>query len=215
LACRFRSRRRTRDGSSDDARIPRSGIAAGCDRRWGPILRGVARSPDSALGQSPGRRVGAVLCAALGLIGAAAADPLAFTSMSGAPVTLALEEEERALIVHFWATWCPTCIAELGELDAAARRCRSRPVRVVTVNVGEDSDQISDYTAKIGLRLPVLRDPKGEVWRELSGVGLPINLIWTRDARSVEVGPRDTDQWIETFRTLGCDAGEAPSGDPG
>jgi len=144
------------------------------------------------------------LCAALGLIGASRS-PLVFTSVSGDPVELALDDGERALVVHFWATWCPTCVEELGVLDSVAQSCQHGVVRVVTVNVGEEAAQVKAFTRELGLRLPVLRDPRGEMWRELSGVGLPINLIWTHDERRIDIGPHDASAWAETLRSLGCE----------
>ncbi len=147
------------------------------------------------------------VCAALGLVGAAGA-PLVFTSMAGDSVTLALEEGELALVVHFWATWCPSCIEEFGVLDAAAQSCQDGAVRVVSVNVGEDAERIAETKSAIGLRLLVLRDPRGAVWRNLSGVGLPLNLIWTREERRVDIGPHSAEAWAETFRSLGCEKSE-------
>jgi hypothetical protein len=78
-------------------------------------------------------------------------------------------------------------------------------VRVVTVNVGEEAAQINAFTSELGLRLPVLRDARGKVWRELSGVGLPVNLIWTRDERRIDIGPHDAAAWAETLGSLGCE----------
>ena len=144
------------------------------------------------------------VCVALGLI-AASPSTLTFTTISGAPVELALEDGEHALIVHFWATWCPTCVEELGVLDSVAQSCQDGVVRVVAVNVGEDAEQINAFTSELGLRLPVLRDPRGKMWRELSGVGLPVNLIWTRDERRIDIGPHDAAAWAGTLRSLGCE----------
>jgi thiol-disulfide isomerase/thioredoxin len=142
------------------------------------------------------------LCAVAGLL-CAADSPLVLASMAGDSVTLALEDDELALVVHFWATWCPSCMEELGVLERAVSTCEGA-VRVVSVNVGEDVETIAAYQRELGFRLPVLRDPRGAVWRDLSGAGLPINLTWTRQQRQVDVGPRSAAGWAETLHSLGC-----------
>ncbi|MBW2446762.1 MAG: TlpA family protein disulfide reductase [Deltaproteobacteria bacterium] len=124
--------------------------------------------------------------------------------LDGEPVALERGESERALLVHFWATWCPQCIEELPVLAEAAHRCTGQGVRIVTVNVGEKRERIESFLAQAGLALPVLRDPRGTSWRRLGAAGLPTNLTWTLNARRVEVGPRNPSTWNETLRSLGC-----------
>ncbi len=146
-----------------------------------------------------------LLASALLILAAeAAAQPLQLESLDGEPVTLGLREAEKALVVHFWATWCPECVEELPVLAAALHRCAAGPVRIVTVNVGESRDAIVRYLERQGLQLPVLRDPRGRVWRSLGGLGLPTNLAWTPAERRIDVGPRDAPAWDEAFTGLGC-----------
>jgi len=121
---------------------------------------------------------------------------------AGERVTVSLGGEERALVVHFWATWCPECQEELPGLERAARACAGG-VRVVAVNVGEPSDVAQRFLERIGSRLGLLRDPEGRVWRELAR-GLPANLIWTRTQRRVEVGPHVPEEWQRLLWDLGC-----------
>lgn len=144
------------------------------------------------------------MIAAAACLGAAAA-PLALVSLDGEPVQLRPDSGAPALLVHFWATWCPSCIEELGVLDAAARSCTRARIRIVAVNVGESPEVVRDYLADHDLGLEVLRDPEGAVWRRLSGAGLPANATWSGGSRSVEVGPRSAAQWRERLSDLGCE----------
>jgi len=139
------------------------------------------------------------------LTGSAAPRPLALVDLAGAPVELALAPGERALVVHFWATWCPDCVRELPELERAAARCVGRGVRFVAVNVGETPAEIERYRREHAVALPVLRDPKGDAWRSVARA-LPANLVWTPEERRVEIGPHDEEGWV---RALGCEDGGA------
>jgi peroxiredoxin len=134
--------------------------------------------------------------------------PLSLVTFEGERVELALEAGERALVVHFWAAWCPECAEELPVLERALRACEGAPVRVVMVNVAESPRTIASFREAHGLALPVLRDPDGEVWRRFAR-GLPANLTWTPEARRAELGPRDEAAWKRALAELGC-GGAAP-----
>jgi thiol-disulfide isomerase/thioredoxin len=127
---------------------------------------------------------------------------------AGERVTLALGEGESALVVHFWASWCPECGEELPWLERTASGCAG-DVRVVAVNVGEPADVARRFLERHGSALPLFRDPDGRVWRRLAR-GLPANLIWTRASRRVEVGPKDPSEWGSLLSSLGCRSMETP-----
>jgi len=144
---------------------------------------------------------------------AAGGGPLAFETLAGEPTNVSLATEDRALLVHFWATWCPECVDELPLLAAATPRCAARGVRIVTVSVGESREAVVDYLAAHALALEPLRDPKGRAWRAIGGVGLPTNFTWTRDERRIEAGPRDAAGWRVALAELGCRSDADGAGD--
>ena len=129
--------------------------------------------------------------------------PLALEELDGRPAELSLGPGEAALVVHFWATWCASCVEELGVLDSAARACGGG-IRVVAVNVAEEVEKIRGFLAVHDLGLRQLRDANGDVWRGVSSRGLPVNLIWTAAGRRVESGPRDAKAWRKILDELGC-----------
>ena len=141
---------------------------------------------------------------------AAAADPLALVDLAGQPVALA-PAPGGALVVHFWATWCPSCLQELGDLERAAGACRGGAVEVVAVDVGEKAGEITEFLSKRPLALRVLIDPRARAWRESGGREMPANLIWTPERRTWALGPSTEAQWRDRLAALGCSAtGAAP-----
>jgi thiol-disulfide isomerase/thioredoxin len=149
------------------------------------------------------RGVGSLLALALLLLGAGPPAPLEVEGPGGDRVALA-PRENRALLVHFWATWCPNCVEEVPELLRAAAGCAGA-VDVALVDVGEEWDDVRRFAAEHAIAAPMLRDPDGEVWRERAGGwGLPANLLWTGDTQRSEVGSKSPAQWRETLARLGC-----------
>jgi thiol-disulfide isomerase/thioredoxin len=153
--------------------------------------------------------IGAGWLAVAGAEPGAAEAPLEVTRADGSRAELSLPPGDAALIVHFWASWCPECVRELPGLERAAERC-SGVLTVAAVNVGESEDDAEEFRARHGLRLPLLRDPDGALWRRFAR-GLPANLIWTRaGGREVLTGPQSPSQWEQRLSALGCDATNAP-----
>jgi len=144
----------------------------------------------------------AALLALVTLAANAGEAPLEALDADGERVELALDARGSALIVHFWASWCPECAEELPELESVAQRCGDS-VRVAAVNVGESVAAAESFRARHRLRLPLLRDPHGRLFRRFAR-GLPANLIWTRDERRVLTGPFRRQEWESRLAELGC-----------
>jgi len=70
-------------------------------------------------------------------------------------------QEGKPLVIHFWATWCPTCKLEAGNI---ARVSQDYEVLTIAVNSGEDSE-IETYLKERGLTFKVLNDKEGK-WAE-------------------------------------------------
>jgi thiol-disulfide isomerase/thioredoxin len=135
----------------------------------------------------------------------AAEAPLEVLRADGTRTELALPDGGSAgLIVHFWASWCPECVRELPGLERAAERCMG-VLSIAAVNVGESLAAAESFRTEHGLRLPLLRDPNGELWRRFAR-GLPANLIWTRAGRQVLTGPASPAEWERRLSELGCGA---------
>ena len=128
---------------------------------------------------------------------------LTFVDARGAPVEIrTVPQADRALLLHFWASWCPDCVEDLAHLDDAASGCEH--VRIVAVNAGEGQAEVDAFLARHPLRIDVLRDPGGEVWRRLDGRGLPANVFWSARGRGADLGPKTRAQWNERLAALGC-----------
>ena len=144
-------------------------------------------------------------CAAgLALLAASAPEPLSLQTPDGAAVEVARQPDE-ALVVHFWASWCPDCAGELPVLDREARACGpASHVRVVAVNAGESAEQARSFLAEHGVSLPLLLDAGGRAWRRAGLRGVPSNLVWTRDGVQRSEGPWNAERWRDQLAALGC-----------
>jgi len=150
----------------------------------------------------------ALLVASLALA-AAGDEPLRFVDLEGGPLELSPPAEGESLVLHYWATWCPTCGPELAALATSARACEGTGVRVLAVDVGESAEVVRRFLAERSLALSVALDPGGRAWRRAGGRELPANLVWTTRERQVSFGPSDEATWRARLAALGC-RGAAP-----
>ncbi len=67
------------------------------------------------------------------------------------------------MVVNFWATWCPPCVAEMPSLERLHRSLSPEGLSVVTVSIDEDEGDLRRFVAEHALTLPVLKDPGGRV----------------------------------------------------
>ena len=80
----------------------------------------------------------------------------------------------KPLLIHFWATWCPTCKAEADNIQRL-----SKYYNVVTfaVNSGSDAD-LQRYMKERGFDYDVINDREGK-WAKLFRVqGYPTSFIY-------------------------------------
>lgn len=78
--------------------------------------------------------------------------------------TATLGPGERAQLVVFWATWCPVCRTESGNIESVAQ---DWPVISVAMQSG-DREEVAKYLADKQLKVPAIEDDDGDIsitWR--------------------------------------------------
>jgi thiol-disulfide isomerase/thioredoxin len=118
-----------------------------------------------------------------------AAPPIVLASLDGDTVSLT-GLGRHPVILKFWASWCPTCRAEMNQLLTAQQMAPS--IRVLAVNADEPAERVRRYLAKEQLTLPfkLLMDPNSKVSRRYRILGLPTTIFLDEDGivRTVHAG---------------------------
>lgn len=111
-----------------------------------------------------------------------AAPPLQALDMQGQTWTLE-RLRGRAVLLNFWATWCPPCRAEMPSLQQLAEIYGPEQLKVLAINVGEGPRRIAQYLQSSGLELTVLLDPKSEISRAWGASVLPTTILIDAEGR--------------------------------
>ena len=117
--------------------------------------------------------------------------------LSGQPVEFA-DLRGKAVVLNFWATWCPPCRREMPMLDAMNSSYADKGAVIVGVDVGESAEVAGSYTEQVGVTYPIwVGGPAGEGYdstealhRQFGGVGLPTTIFIDPDGiiRGFQVG---------------------------
>lgn len=84
-----------------------------------------------------------------------------FTTLEGKRIELS-ELKGRMVLVNFWATSCPGCIAEMPRLIDSYRQYQAKGFEIVAVAMSYDSpSHVVSYVKKNGLPFPVALDSDG------------------------------------------------------
>jgi thiol-disulfide isomerase/thioredoxin len=72
----------------------------------------------------------------------------------------------RAVLLNFWATWCPPCRAEMPTLQQVADVYGPDKLLVLAINFKEPAERALKFVKSTGLTLPVLLDTDGRMARQ-------------------------------------------------
>ena len=100
------------------------------------------------------------------------------------------EWDGDAMIVNFWATWCPPCRREIPLLIEMRARAEAAGITIVGIAI-DDADAVGRYAEDTGFNYPVLVGEQ-EAIDAAEGfgadvVGLPLTVMTGRDGRVVEL----------------------------
>ena len=116
----------------------------------------------------------------------------------GKPVQLSRVLGERAVLLNFWATWCPPCREEMPTMERAYRDYKARGLEILAVSMDAGSEaavaaKVNEFMAELKLTFPAVLDPKGDVVRAYRLRGLPTTFLIDRKGvvRAAEIGFRD------------------------
>ena len=83
----------------------------------------------------------------------------------------------KAVLVNFWATWCPYCVKEMPDLIALYGKTGGKDFEIISVDIQENPETVKAFMAKNGIKHTVVIDPSGETAQAYRVVGIPTNVL--------------------------------------
>jgi thiol-disulfide isomerase/thioredoxin len=96
------------------------------------------------------------------------------------------DKKNSPTIIHFWATWCPTCKLEAPNIEALKNSCN---VITIAVNSGTD-EEIKSFMSERNLSYRVINDSDGLLAKKFGVEVFPTTFIYDANdtLRFSEVG---------------------------
>ena len=109
-----------------------------------------------------------------------------FQDKMGQPVSLD-SFKGKVVVLNFWATWCPPCIAEMPALDHLQSEMGGADFTVVAVSTDREGIKKSaPFYRRAGIKnLTLYNDTRGNLLGAFQGKSLPITIVLDREGRVV------------------------------
>jgi thiol-disulfide isomerase/thioredoxin len=110
----------------------------------------------------------------------------AFQDKMGQPVTLDAFKG-KVVLLNFWATWCPPCVAEMPALDQLQADMGGDDFAVVAVSMDRQGIKKSaPFYRRAGItHLALYNDTRGDLMTAVKATALPVTILLDREGREV------------------------------
>lgn len=115
------------------------------------------------------------------------APDVTFTTIQGKTIKMSALAG-KVVLVNFWATDCPGCIAEMPQLITTYKQYHDQGFEVIAVAMFYDPpDHVLNYAQKHSLPFPVMHDGFGEIANRFEDVRLtPTSFIMDKQGRVIQ-----------------------------
>lgn len=104
------------------------------------------------------------------------------------------------LVVNFFASWCPSCVAEMPAFERASHDYAGRAV-IVGVDTQDSASAGLSLARQLGVTYPLLADTRNaDLYTSLQGQGMPVTAFIRRDGTVQRVHSGQLDE--ELLRKL-------------
>lgn len=92
----------------------------------------------------------------------------------------------RPMVVNFWASWCPSCAAEMPDFEQVHQRFDGM-VEFIGVNHSDSRSAAEELARSTGVTYRLAEDPEGRLFTAFGGTGMPTTALIDGDGDVAEI----------------------------
>lgn len=126
-------------------------------------------------------------------------------SLTGEPLSAA-KYKGQVVLVDFWATWCPPCVAELPNVVAAYQKYHDKGLEIIGVSLDKDEAKLKEFIAAKGMPWAQYFDGQGwgnKLARKYGINSIPATILIGRDGKIIARDLRGAELEAELERQFG------------
>jgi thiol-disulfide isomerase/thioredoxin len=105
----------------------------------------------------------------------------------------------RPVVLNFWASWCPPCVAEMPDFERVHQRLGDR-VAFLGVNQRDELQAAEQLARSSGVTYPLAIDPTGLAFDAFGGLGMPTTVLIGADGTVVDIFAGQLDETLLSER---------------
>lgn len=105
--------------------------------------------------------------------------------LQGRPVSMA-SFKGKVVLLNFWATWCPSCIAEMPAFQKSYQQLKERGFEVVAISTDRSLGDVRGFLEKRPVTFTVMLDETRKVTKQYKVFSLPTTFLIDRNGIIVE-----------------------------
>lgn len=111
------------------------------------------------------------------------------------------EYKGKTILLNFWATWCPPCIAEMPSLERLYQANKDKDFVVIGIATQDSKNDVQDFINSSNISFPILLDSMGELTRKLEIGGFPETFLFDKEGRFKLINDPKNGELV--FRVIG------------
>ncbi|MDJ0497945.1 MAG: TlpA disulfide reductase family protein [Acidimicrobiia bacterium] len=126
-----------------------------------------------------------------------------FETFAGATGSLA-DYAGRPVVVNFWASWCPSCVAEMSAAFLPAQEQLGERVAFLGMNIQDERTRALELVQETGVLFDLAEDPEGALYTALGGLGMPFTVFVSADGQVLDAhnGPLTESQLVDKINEV-------------
>ena len=129
---------------------------------------------------------------------------ITLSDLRGNSVVIPSDFKGQVVLIHFWASWCPTCRGEMTALDSLYGKYGGKGVTPCSIGIGEKRETAVSYLKNMTISYPVLLDPDSSTRKPFGVAGIPTYFVLDREGviRHKILGKADPEGLDRIVRSL-------------